>query len=129
VIVLDTHVWVWWVHNHPALSDATKKLIQTHETTGIGISAITLWEVAKLSQLGRLSLPIAIEEWFAHALSYPGIVVLDLTPQIVIESTQLPGDFHRDTADQLIVATARVLECELMTQDAKIKNYAGVQTP
>jgi PIN domain nuclease of toxin-antitoxin system len=129
VIALDTHVWVWWIHNHPSLPDSAKKLIQQHEATGIGISAISLWEVAKLSQLGRLALPIPIAEWFTHALAYPGIVVVELTPQIVIESTQLPGGFHKDPADQLIVATARVLECELITQDARIKSYDGVQTP
>ncbi len=54
--------------------------------------------------------------------------LLDLTPSIVVESTQLPGTFHRDPADQLIVATARIYNCVLMTIDPKIVAYPHVQT-
>jgi PIN domain nuclease of toxin-antitoxin system len=68
-----------------------------------------------------------VEDWLDQALSYPGIRLLDLTPRIVVESTQLPGNFHRDPADQLIVATARVLHCALMTVDEQIARYPHVQ--
>ncbi len=61
------------------------------------------------------------------ALNYPGIRLLDLTPQIAIESTQLPGEFHRDPADQIIVATARIHDCLLLTVDDKIINYPHVK--
>jgi len=61
------------------------------------------------------------------ALSYPGIRLLDLTPQIAIESTQLPGEFHRDPADQIIVATARIHDCPLLTVDDKILDYPYVK--
>jgi PIN domain nuclease of toxin-antitoxin system len=129
VIVLDTHAWIWWVHGDSRLNDSIRQLIQERESEGLGISIITLWEVAKLSQLRLLSLPLPVADWFVQALSYPGIILLDLTPQIVIESTQLPGEFHRDPADQLIVATARILDCPLITLDSRIKLYPGVNTP
>ncbi len=129
MIVLDTHAWIWWVHGDSRLNDSIKQLIQDRESEGLGISTITLWEVAKLSQLRRLTLPLPIADWFSQALSYPGMVLLDLTPEIVIESTQLPGEFHRDPADQLIVATARILDCPLITLDSRIKLYPGVNTP
>ena len=61
------------------------------------------------------------------ALSYAGIRLLDLTPQIAIESTQLPGEFHRDPADQIIVATARIHDCPLLTVDDKILDYPYVK--
>lgn len=60
------------------------------------------------------------------ALAYPGIQLVEFTPAIAIESTQLPGEFHRDPADQIIVATARILECPLLTVDDKILKYPHV---
>lgn len=62
------------------------------------------------------------------ALSYPGIRLLDLTPQITIESIRLPGEFHRDPADQIIVATARIYDAPLLTFDEKILNYPHVKS-
>jgi PIN domain nuclease of toxin-antitoxin system len=128
VIVLDTHIWVWWVHSDERLTQAQVDLITASETDIIGVSAISCWEIAKLAEYGRLVLPCSLEEWFDQALNYPGVHLLELTPAIVIESTQLPGDFHRDPADQLIVATARVNNCPLVTADGKISNYPHVET-
>ena len=74
----------------------------------------------------RLTLPHPVAEWLDQALLYPGIQLLDLTPRIVVESTQLPGTFHRDPADQIIVATARVYDSPLVTLDDKIRIYPHV---
>jgi PIN domain nuclease of toxin-antitoxin system len=63
-----------------------------------------------------------------QALSYPGVLLLDLTPRIAVASTELPGSFHRDPADQIIVATARVHGLPLLTSDERILNYPHVQT-
>jgi PIN domain nuclease of toxin-antitoxin system len=84
--------------------------------------------VAKLVEYGRLRLDGALEEWMEQAVTYPGIDVLMLTPRIAIESTQLPGTFHRDPADQLIVATARVYDLPLLTVDRLILDYPHVRT-
>jgi PIN domain nuclease of toxin-antitoxin system len=62
-----------------------------------------------------------------QALAYPHIQLLNLTSQIVIESTQLPQPFHRDPADQIIVATARIHGYQLMTLDGKIRDYPHVE--
>ncbi|NOZ39053.1 MAG: type II toxin-antitoxin system VapC family toxin [Planctomycetes bacterium] len=129
MIVLDTHIWVWWVHGDPQLSGSHAKLIEENEDHELGICTISLWEVAKLVELGRLVLPISLEEWFANALAYPGVTLVDFTPSIAIESTQLPGKFHRDPADQIIVASARTFECELLTADQRIQDYQHVRTP
>jgi PIN domain nuclease of toxin-antitoxin system len=128
MIVLDTHIWLWWAHASEQLSDAQAQIIQANEKDTIGVSAISVWEVPKLVEYGRLELPCPLREWFSEALSYPGIRLLDLTPEIAIESTQLPGEFHRDPADQIIVATARFYDCPLITSDNKILNYSHVKT-
>jgi PIN domain nuclease of toxin-antitoxin system len=120
MIVLDTHVWVWWVHGDSRLTQAQMEAIEANETDTIGVSAISCWEVAKLVERGRLELPRPLTEWFEQALSYPGIQLFHLTPEVAVESTQLPGEFHRDPADQIIVATARKNHCPLVTSDDKI---------
>ena len=127
MIVLDTHVWVWWSHDLDRLTQPQRQMIAANENDLIGISAISCWEVAKLVEVGRLTLPVALDDWFEEALSYPGIQLLALSPEIAIESTRLPGEFHRDPADQIIVATARIYDCALLTQDEKILNYAHVK--
>jgi len=128
MIVLDTHIWVWWVHGDERLTRTQAEAIEANETDVVGVSAISCWEIAKLVEYGRLELPCSLEEWFEDALSYPGIHLLELTPEIVIESTQLPGEFHRDPADQMIVATARVYGCPLVTSDGRLLEYPHVET-
>jgi len=127
MIVLDTHAWIWWVHDDSRLSNTQVETIKSNENEGIGISAISCWEIAKLVELGRLKLPCPLTDWFTQALNYPGICLLELTPEVSIESTTLPGEFHRDPADQIIVATARLLDCPLITADERIQNYPFVK--
>lgn len=128
MILLDTHVWVWWVHGDERLTSSQSETIQASEEDVIGVSAISCWEVAKLVENARLELPVSLEKWFEQALSYPGVRIIELTPEIAIESTHLPGEFHRDPADQIIVATARVHNCPLVTSDERILDYSHVKT-
>ena len=128
MIVLDTQIWVWWVHEDKRITQVQREAIAANETDAVGVSAISCWEIAKLVEYGRLELPSPLEEWFEQALNYPGVQLLALTPEIAIESTRLPGEFHRDPADQIIVATARVYGCSLVTSDDKILNYPHVTT-
>jgi PIN domain nuclease of toxin-antitoxin system len=127
VIVLDTHVWIWWVHGDDRLPPERVRTIREHEGTGLGVSAISCWEVAKLVEYGRLELPCPVADWLDQALAYPGVRLLDLSPRIAVESTRLPGGFHRDPADQIIVATARTLDVPLLTLDGRIRSYAHVR--
>ena len=127
MILLDTHVWVWWVNESPMLTDAMRRTIEEHQGEGLGVSIISCWEVAKLVELGRLRLTMPVEHWLEQALAYQGVELIDLAPRIVVESTQLPGEFHRDPADQMIVATARVYDAPLLTADSKIRAYPYVK--
>lgn len=126
MILLDTHIWIWWIHNDPQLLTSHRRTIQQAENIGLAVSIISCWEVAKLVENNRLQLPTSLEEWLDTALAYPGIHLIDLTLPIIIDSTRLPGDFHRDPADQIIVATARVLQYPLLTVDARIRAYTHV---
>jgi PIN domain nuclease of toxin-antitoxin system len=128
VIVLDTHIWVWWVHGDEHLNKQQTDWLQENEEQGLGVSIISCWEVAKLVEYNRLTLPCPVAEWLDQALGYPGISLLELTPRIVVDSTHLPKGFHKDPADQLIVATARMLDCPLLTADVRILNYPHVST-
>ena len=128
MILLDTHIWVWWTHGVDRLSDAQKRIVEANEIDTIGVSAISCWEIAKLVERGRLDLDCDLDEWFAKAMSYDGVRLLELTPQIAALSTRLPQPFHNDPADQVIVATAMIHRCRLVTSDQKLIAYAHVDT-
>jgi PIN domain nuclease of toxin-antitoxin system len=126
MIVLDTHIWVWWVDGGSQLTAQHQNWIDKYKADGLGISIISCWEVAKLVENSRIKLQCQVEEWIEQALAYPSVQLLQLTPRIAIESTQLPGKFHRDPADQIIVATARAWSCPLLTTDERILKYPHV---
>lgn len=128
MILLDTHIWIWWVQGDKRLPHSRIQWLTEKTEAGIGISLISCWEVAKSVENRNLQLPCSTDQWFEHALSYPGIQLLELTVPIILDSTQLPPPFHRDPADQLIVATARVKGIPLLTADQKILEYPYVQT-
>lgn len=128
MIVLDTHAWVWWVHGDRRLTETQARVIEEAESGVVGVSAISCWEVAKLVERGRMVLSRPLEEWFGLALGYPGVRVLELSPEVAVASTRLPGGFHRDPADQIIVATARVRGWPLVTSDEKMLSYEHVET-
>ena len=127
MIILDTHIWVWWVTGNPRLTSQQQQWIQDYQSLGLGISIISCWEVAKLVEKKRLVLSINVEQWLQQALAYQGVQLLNLTVPIVVRSTELTG-FHNDPADQIIVATANIYGCALLTADEKILKYPGVKT-
>jgi len=127
MIVLDTHVWIWWVHNDRQLPPAYHQFISAAESSGLGVSEISIWEIAMLESKGRLILPITCTDWLQRALTARGVQLIHLTPEIAVESANLPGVFHRDPADQIIVATARLYNCPLVTLDSRIRGYPHVQ--
>lgn len=128
MIILDTHVWLWWSLGSPRLRDTHRRAIFENQDDGIGICSFSCWEVAKIVLGNRFPLPVGISEWFESSLALPGMRLLDMTPEIAIESNRLPGDFHRDPADQIIVATARVHQCPLATSDNRILRYPYIET-
>ena len=137
MIILDTHVWVWWVEDPAQLSEAQREAIEANERgdNSIGICATSLWEIAKLVEYGRLNLSYDLPDWFSIALASPAVSILGLTPAIAIRSTSVVERVNRgqpeqinDPSDQIIIATAIVHDCSLLTSDAKIIAYPDVRT-
>ena len=125
MILLDTHIWVWWADGGSQLPPNYQAFIQAEVGNGLAVSAISLWEVAKLVERGRLKLACPVDQWLRLAVQSP-VHVLPISIEVAVGSTQLPGSFHRDPADQLIVATARVHSCPLVTCDGLIPSYPHV---
>jgi PIN domain nuclease of toxin-antitoxin system len=127
MIILDTHIWVWHVQGDRRLTTDYAAVIGQHESTGLGVNVISLWEIAKAVERGKLSIPVPVDDWLTLALSYPVIKLLPPLPRIAVESTRLPGIFHKDPADQIIVVAARIYNCPLVTFDKKILSYPHVK--
>jgi len=124
VIVLDTHVWIWWVDDSPRLrTDVRDKLDREQD---IRISAISLLEIATATAMNRLALRPSPAQWLEIAQSIESVRIEPLTAAVCLESVRLPGEFHRDPADRLIVALARQNNAPLCTADGKIRAYPHV---
>lgn len=129
MIVLDTHVLVWWVTGDAILSKKAKAVIdhELHEG-GIIVSAISAWEIAMLVAHERLVLSMDVSSWLATVAEIEAVRFLPVDVEIATKSVELPGGFHKDPADRIIVATARKLAAPLVTKDDKIRTYPHVKT-
>jgi PIN domain nuclease of toxin-antitoxin system len=124
--LLDTHLWIWLLNGDSLIQKPTvfSLIITASRKNALYISAISIWEVAMLEAKGCITFSTDITSWINDAVSAPGLQVVQLLPDISIDSTHLPGQFHGDPADRKIVATARFLKCPLITMDGKILVYA-----
>ena len=131
MIVLDTHALLWWVNGTPRLSqpalDAIERELQADDG-GILISAISAWEIALLVEKGRLTLSMNTDDWLDTVEEIEGVHFAALDTATAVESTRLPGTFHKDPADRMIVALARRFNAALVTADEKITAYRYVRT-
>ena len=124
-MVLDTHAFVWVMEGDRKLGPAARRaILKASADNGVAISAITPWEIAMLENKGRLRLAREVGEWIRDALRTPAVRLLPIRPEIAVDSVRLPGAFHPDPADRLIVATARQWSVPLMTADKDILDYA-----
>lgn len=125
-LVLDTHVLLWLVRGASELPRRTwHQIHRAADRDDVVISVIAIWEVALLVRKGRLNLGAATRDWAARALSHPGVRLAPLTPEIVIDSEELPGMIHGDPADRILIATARALDATLVTRDRLILDYGA----
>jgi len=119
--VLDTHAWVGWMLGSSDLSRAEREALdRLPPEERPYLSAISLWEVAMLVDLKRLSLDLPLGDWLTSAAHPRTVRLVPLTPAIAAGTSALPESFHRDPADRLIVATCRELEAPLVTHDRLI---------
>jgi len=125
-VLLDTHIWVWYVENESRrFSKRITPLVERAVQRGqVVVSAISVWEIAQLEALRRLELSMDVRTWVGRALAFPGVRLKGLSPSIAIESTRLPGAPHRDPADRILIATARLMGAALVTCDEAVLAYA-----
>jgi PIN domain nuclease of toxin-antitoxin system len=123
-LLLDTHAAVWITEGLPLASAATEAMDAAYRSgSTIFVSAISAWEVGLLVARNRIGLSARPERWFQKVLAIPGVKLAELTPDILIESSFLPGDPPRDPADRIIIATAREIGATLVTRDRLILKY------
>jgi PIN domain nuclease of toxin-antitoxin system len=125
-LLIDTHYWIWLeAGDSERLSPHNRDVIQEAASSGnLFISVMSVWELGMLDSKGRIQLRTNCTQWVADALAQPGVTLAPLTPAIALESSNLPGTFHGDPADRIIVATARALKARLLTSDKNIRAYA-----
>ena len=122
MIVLDTHVWIWLVDDPARLTPAAREAIDSAD--GIGVSAISCWEVGRLALGGRLTLDREPSRWVRQALGRSGLVALPVEPKVAVDAALLEREgFVGDPADRLIYSTARGAGAPLVTRDARMRAF------
>jgi PIN domain nuclease of toxin-antitoxin system len=119
-LLLDTHIWLWWINQDNQLSSKHQKIIS--EAEQVFVSSISCWELMMLHQRQRIDLTGSVEDWFYNALDNANIASLPVTKAIAIKSASLEL-YHRDPADRFIIATALINDCQLMSFDEKFLLY------
>ncbi len=126
-VVLDTCAIIWAVAE-PARLPAKVKTILTAAETELYVSPISCAELACAVDRGKVTLDLHWRSWFRYYVEQNGWSTIDINLNIIEEAYSLPEPFHRDPADRIIVATARRLDCPIVTADKKIIEYPHVET-
>jgi PIN domain nuclease of toxin-antitoxin system len=127
VILLDTHIWFYYIND--GVESLTPEVRQAiHENDTVGVSVISCWEIAMLVAKQRVRLSIDVQDWIVGALKQKGIKLIQLTPEIAVLSTRLPGNFHKDPADRMIAASCLKLGAPLLTLDERIRSWGHIKT-
>ena len=134
MILIDTHIWIWWSARPELLPVRVRSTLDAAALdANVAVSVVSVWEIATKAALGKLrveTLPpgMSAREWVERASRIPGLTILPLAPDVALASAELPKPFHRDPADRLIVAQARLRRATLVTADRKILAYPHVKT-
>jgi PIN domain nuclease of toxin-antitoxin system len=126
-LLLDTHVLVWAESMPDRLGPATRTMLLDPGHTLL-VSPITSLELSRLISLSRLNLRKSLADWLTDARKHLDFEDALLSHPAAINSYELPGTFHKDPADRMLVATARELNCPLVTADDLILAYPNVLT-
>ena len=128
-MLLDTHILIRWLERSPHLKASQVKCLESIRPENPAlVASMTLWEIATLFSLGRLKIQRPLRSWLQAAVAPPLVRLIPLNAAIASEVANLPDSFHRDPGDRVIVATAKVLDVPLMTNDRAIIESGLVRT-
>jgi PIN domain nuclease of toxin-antitoxin system len=129
VILLDTHVLIFWLSNPEKLSRKASEIIEKAvNSKEVYISSISVWEIAMLVSKGRLELAMEVKDWIATVESLSFLHFVPVNNNISIKSVQLKDFIHKDPVDRIIIATSIALNVPLITKDDKILKYPYVKS-
>ena len=126
MILLDTHVLLWWALDPDRLSDTATVTLEAMEDRGGYASSISIWELGIKVQRGQLELPITVDE-LARRIERGGVVELVPVDTTTWLRTLSLDWSHRDPADRVIVATALMKEVPVLTKDRVLHDFVGVE--
>lgn len=126
--LLDTCVLIRLLDSPEKVSSTAISAMEKDGSSTMGVASISLWEVARKESLGKLELSMPSKEWLREIATNEALSVLSMSDRVAWESCHLPDEFHRDPADRIIVATARIFELTLITMDRRILQYPHVKT-
>ena len=119
--VLDTHTWVWWLDDDPRLSDGARAAIDASDE--LAVSAISVWELATLERLGRLTVLPDLRTWVRRALGHARVSPVAVTPEIALAAGSLLPPFPGDPADRVIYSTALAANARLVSADRRMARH------
>jgi PIN domain nuclease of toxin-antitoxin system len=121
MVLLDTHIWLWWLLGDGALKASQRKALDDlARNAAIAISWTSIWETEILERKGRISLLPDFQTWMAAATSSTFCTIIPVDYKLVMAQRILPETFHADPADRLIVTSAITSGIPLATHDSKI---------
>ncbi len=125
-LLLDTHVWLWLVDGNPQLKalSAWPNIELAGERSALAVSEVSFWEVAMKAAKGKLDVLPDPRAWLKRAARTPGIGVVQLDREILVDSAVLDMPV-RDPADRMLVATALRYDLRLATADRNLLDYAA----
>jgi PIN domain nuclease of toxin-antitoxin system len=125
-LLLDTCTLIFMTEEARLAPSAVETLEAASKDGGITyISPISAWEIGMLTSRRRLQLLIRPERWFANLFEVSGVRLAELSPDLLIASSYLPGKPPRDPTDRILAATARDLGATLVTRDRALLDYGG----
>jgi PIN domain nuclease of toxin-antitoxin system len=121
VVLLDTHIWLWWLLGDDRLRPRERAAFDEMAASGaVAVSWVSIWETEMLERRGRIRLLPDLKAWMELAVRPEVCTILAVDVDVVLAQRRLPETFHSDPADRLIVATSLLSGYPLATRDSRI---------